>query len=171
MHKRALWAYPWEYLLFFCKEMYHFPHIYHFSECDYGRQQGKGCYWPARWQRWAMADSCRPRARSKHSKRQQCARAQSRPTLRDRLDCNPPGSSVHGILQARMLEFVAIFYSRGSSPPQGSNLSRPALAGGFFTTAPPGKPQKAALRTTKSDHWSPFCIRANFYPCSSPPLT
>ena len=30
-------------------------------------------------------------------------------------DCSPPGSSVHGILQARILEWVAIFFSRGSS--------------------------------------------------------
>ena len=31
------------------------------------------------------------------------------------LDCSPPGSSVHGILQARILEWVAISFSRGSS--------------------------------------------------------
>ena len=33
----------------------------------------------------------------------------------DSKDCNPPGSSVHGILQARILEWVAIPFSRGSS--------------------------------------------------------
>ena len=33
----------------------------------------------------------------------------------DSMDCSPPGSSVHGILQARMLEWVAIPFSRGSS--------------------------------------------------------
>ena len=33
----------------------------------------------------------------------------------DLMDCNPPGSSVHGILQARILEWVAIPFSRGSS--------------------------------------------------------
>ena len=32
----------------------------------------------------------------------------------DRMDCSPPGSSVHGILQARILECVAIPFSRGS---------------------------------------------------------
>ena len=36
---------------------------------------------------------------------------QSRPTLRDPMDYSPPGSSVHGILQARILEWVAIFFS------------------------------------------------------------
>ena len=41
--------------------------------------------------------------------------AQSHPTLLDPMDCGPPGSSVHGILQARILEWVAISFSRGSS--------------------------------------------------------
>ena len=36
-------------------------------------------------------------------------------TLCDPTDCSPPGSSVHGILQARILEWVAISFSRGSS--------------------------------------------------------
>ena len=36
--------------------------------------------------------------------------AQSYPTLCDPMDCSPPGSSVHGILQARILEWVAISY-------------------------------------------------------------
>ena len=42
--------------------------------------------------------------------------AQSCPTLCDPMDCNLPGSSVHGILQARILEWVAISFSRGSFP-------------------------------------------------------
>jgi len=41
-------------------------------------------------------------------------------TLRDPTDCSPPGSSVHGIFQARILEWIAIPFSRGS-PTQGSN--------------------------------------------------
>ena len=40
---------------------------------------------------------------------------QSYPTLCNPTDCSPPGSSVHGILQARILEWVAISFSRGSS--------------------------------------------------------
>ena len=43
---------------------------------------------------------------------------QSCPNLCDHMDCSPPGSSVHGILQARMLEWVAISVSRGSSRPR-----------------------------------------------------
>ena len=38
--------------------------------------------------------------------------------LCDPMDCSPPGSSVHGIFQARILEWVAVFYSRGSSWPK-----------------------------------------------------
>ena len=48
--------------------------------------------------------------------------AQSCPTLCDPMDCDPPGSSVHGILQARILEWVAVLFSRESSRPR-SNLS------------------------------------------------
>ena len=39
-------------------------------------------------------------------------------TFWDPMDCNPPGSSVHGILQARILEWVVISFSRGSSRPR-----------------------------------------------------
>ena len=44
--------------------------------------------------------------------------AQSCPTLCDLMDCMPPGSSVHGILQVRILEWVAIPLARGSSQPR-----------------------------------------------------
>ena len=44
-----------------------------------------------------------------------CVCAQSCPTLCDPMDCSPPGSSVHGVPQARRLEWVTIFSSRGSS--------------------------------------------------------
>ena len=48
-----------------------------------------------------------------------CAKLlQSCPTLCNSIDCNPPGFSVHGILQARILEWVAISFSRGSSQPR-----------------------------------------------------
>ena len=43
---------------------------------------------------------------------------QSCPTLCDPVDCSQPGSSAHGILQARILEWIAIFFSRGSSRPR-----------------------------------------------------
>ena len=44
--------------------------------------------------------------------------AQSCPTLCDPRDCSLPGSYVHGIFQARILEWVAISFSRGSSRPR-----------------------------------------------------
>ena len=47
---------------------------------------------------------------------------QSCPTLCNPMVCSPPGSSVHGIFQARILEWVAIPYSRGIFPTQESNL-------------------------------------------------
>ena len=59
---------------------------------------------------------------------------QSCPTL-----CNPPGSSVHRGLQARILEWVAIPFSRGSFRPRDrSQVS--CAAGRFFTSEPLGKP-------------------------------
>ena len=46
---------------------------------------------------------------------------QSGLTLCDPMDCSPPGSSVHGILQARILEWIAMPFSRGSSQPRDEN--------------------------------------------------
>ena len=59
--------------------------------------------------------------------------AQSCPTLSDLMGCSPPGSSVHGILQARILEWVAMPFARGTFPTQGMEPGSPALAGGFLT--------------------------------------
>ena len=53
------------------------------------------------------------------------------------MDSLPPGSSVHGILQARILEWVAMLSSGDLSNPgiePASHFMSPALAGGFFTT-------------------------------------
>ena len=46
------------------------------------------------------------------------------------MNCSLPGSSIYEIFQARILEWVEIFFSRGS----GIQPMSPALAGGFFTT-------------------------------------
>ena len=56
-------------------------------------------------------------ATSENSMKSESEIAQSCPTLCDPMDCSPPGSSVRGILQARILEWVAISSSRGSSQP------------------------------------------------------
>ena len=52
-------------------------------------------------------------------------------TLCDPMDCRSPGSSVHGILQARILEWVAISFSRGSSQPR-DRTQVFCIAGRFF---------------------------------------
>ena len=62
---------------------------------------------------------------------------QSCPTLFDPLDCSPPGSSVHGILQARILEWVAMPSSKGSSQPR-DRTHGPCIAAGIFATEPSG---------------------------------
>ena len=58
--------------------------------------------------------------------------AQLRLTLRDSMDGSLPGSSVHGILQARILDQVAISFSRGSSPPRDRTWVS-CTTGRFFT--------------------------------------
>ena len=68
-----------------------------------------------------------------------CSVAQLCLTLWDHMDYSPPGSSVHGISQARMLEWVAVSYSREFSWPRDwTHIS--CVAGRFFTNEPPGKP-------------------------------
>ena len=55
------------------------------------------------------------------------------------MDCSPPGSSIHGILQARILEWVAI-PSLGDFPDPGMEHSSPALQGDSLPSEPLGKP-------------------------------
>ena len=61
-----------------------------------------------------------------------CLVAQSCPTLCNPMDCSPPGPSVHGIIQERILEWVATPFSRGSSPPR-DRTQVSHVAGRFFT--------------------------------------
>ena len=61
-----------------------------------------------------------------------CMRAQSCPTFCDSTDCSPPGAFVHGIFQARILVWVAISFSRGSSQPRDRTWVS-CTAGRFFT--------------------------------------
>ena len=67
--------------------------------------------------------------------------AQSCPTLCNPMDCSLPRSSVHGILQTRILQWVAVPFSRGSSQPTDqTQISH--IAGRFFTSWATGKPEK-----------------------------
>ena len=72
------------------------------------------------------------------------------------MDYGPPGSSVHWISQARILEWVATSFSRPSSNPAIEPVS-PVLAGGFFTVEPPGKPKRNPT----------FCLFIHSSPTSS----
>ena len=65
--------------------------------------------------------------------------AQSCPTLCDPMDCSLPDFSVHGIFQGRVLERVAIFFSRGSSQPRDQTLVS-HIAGRHFTLWATRKP-------------------------------
>ena len=77
-----------------------------------------------------------------------CACAHSCPMLCEPKDCSPPGSSVHGISQARVLERVGIPYCRGSSQPKdGTHVS--CISGRFCTTEPPEKPLYVTLFSIK----------------------
>ena len=73
-----------------------------------------------------------------------CAKSlQSCSTLCDPMDCSPPGSSVHGALQARILEWGAMPSSGGIFPSWGPNPCLPvppALQVDSLPTEPPGKP-------------------------------
>ena len=54
------------------------------------------------------------------------------------MDCSPPGSSIHGIFPARILEWIVIFFFfPGDLPDPGMEHTPPS---GLFTTEPPGKP-------------------------------
>ena len=61
-----------------------------------------------------------------------CLVAQLCPTLWDPMDCSPPASSVHGILQARVLEWASMPSSRGSSQPR-NHIRVSCITGGLFT--------------------------------------
>ena len=74
-----------------------------------------------------------------------CSVTQSRQTLCSPMNCSQPGSSVHGVLQARILEWVAIPFSRGSSQSR-VRTQDSWIAGGFSTTDSPGKARKSSLQ-------------------------
>ena len=83
-----------------------------------------------------------------------CSAAQLCLTLCNPMGCSPPDSSVLGILQARVLEWIAISSSGGSSWPRDqiwvSCVS--CTAGRFFTTEPPGKPH-SSIKKKKKNQW------------------
>ena len=89
--------------------------------------------------------------------------AQSCPTLCDPMDCSPPGSSVHGIFQARILELVAISFSRRSSRPRDwTQVSH--IVGRRFTIWATREIWDLHFTTTKGRHglhWRVACFLIN----------
>ena len=82
--------------------------------------------------------------------------AQLCPTLCDPMICSLPGSSLHGILQARILEWVAIPFSKGSCQSR-NQIYISCLAGRFFITEPLGKiPTMEYYSTIKKNKIMPF---------------
>ena len=128
-----------------------------------GKNTGVGCHSSSRGSSWPRVGthvcyvSCIDMWVLYHWATCVCLVAKSCPTLCDTVDCSPPGSSAHGIFQARILEWVAI-------PPAGDlpdpGIEYPVLAefsaleGAFFTTEPPGKPfiwDLGQIKKIKSD--------------------
>ena len=76
---------------------------------------------------------------------------QSSLTLSDPIDCSPPGSSVHGILQTGILERLDMPFSRGSSQPKDQTGS-PSLQADSLPTDPPRKSHISHIITLMSIH-------------------
>ena len=71
------------------------------------------------------------------------------------MDCSLPGSSVHGILQARILEWFAMpFFSPGDLPHPGIQPGSPGLQADSLLSEPPGKPQRACVPRETLCLWS-----------------
>ena len=92
-----------------------------------------------------------------HSERESASRL-SCLSLCNLMNCSPPGSPVHGISQARILEWVVGSFIQGIYPTEQSNPLL-CIAGGFLVTEPPGTPSHPILC---SPVWSMFCL---FYLC------
>jgi len=83
--------------------------------------------------------------------------AQSCPTLCDSMDCSPPGSSVHGIFQARVLEGrVATSFSRGSSRPRDQTWISHIVGRRFYRLSHQGSP--IAM------HWTSHLFNSQYSP-------
>ena len=97
-------------------------------------------------EKWVHEKKCVVPLATRETQRKTTARccfcylvAQSYLTLCDSVDCSLPGSSVHGISQARILECVVISFSSRSSQPR-IQLESPASQIDFLPSVPPGKP-------------------------------
>ena len=74
--------------------------------------------------------------------------------------CDPRSYTVPGILQARILEWEAFLFSRGSSPTQGSNPGLPTLQVDSLPAEPPGKPKNTGVCGQRAGAGHPGGFRA-----------
>ena len=88
--------------------------------------------------------------------------AQSCPTLCDPMDCRPPGFSVHGILQARVLEWEAISFS-GDRPSEGSNPCLLHQQVNSLPLEPPAKPDQREQRHSVNTQRTCFYQISTYY--------
>ena len=99
--------------------------------------------------------------------------AQSWLTFGDLVDCSPPGSSIHGILQARILEWIAISFSRGSSQPR-DRTQVSCIAGRHFNLWATRKALHIVSKSVSLHIVSPlntneFCSKSTFISPTSHP--
>ena len=81
----------------------------------------------------------------------------------DHMDCSPPGSSVHGILQTRLLEWVFILFSRGSSWPRDRTLVS-CIVGLLVSWSPPSEPpggNQHLCYYSRNAWWKDKCLSEN----------
>ena len=79
---------------------------------------------------------------------------QSCPTLCDPMDCSLPGSSVHGIFQARILEWAAISFSKGSSQPRDQTQVSCIVGRCFYHLSHQGSPREGSPGKAYCPWWS-----------------
>ena len=87
-------------------------------------------------------------------------------TLCDSIDCTPLGSSVHGILQARIFQWVAIPFSRGSSWPRGWTWVS-CIAGRFFTSRNTRETCYTPIQNKRKIKKLNSLVRVTTFKCSS----
>ena len=86
-------------------------------------------------------------------------KVKSCPTLCDPMDCSPTGTSVHGILQARILDGLS-FPSPGDLPDLGIEPTSPALQADALPSEPPGKPDNTTLIVETEEELKSLLMRA-----------
>ena len=132
-------------------KMFHEAQGWFLPSVSKGRAQGASNARGGRWEKWVQnvlvcgntveSREGKPRARIQVLKKMSVL--QSCPTLWDPRDCSPTGYSVHRILQARILEWVAISFSRRSSQPR--NQTQVSCIADSLLSEPAGKPREGFI--------------------------